>query len=232
MKKKRHKSKSSAKKFLWLFLFCFVWAVIYLQLPNFVFKRSTYLKSQTEQNYLLDLRKKYSGTQRILSVNECRAVIEEACDFIANAKRVEGIYDSDDAKELLFGTACIESGLRPRFQDTGGDAIGLFQVEYATFKDIWDRAIKRKHPELYLSIKVYFGGIKGDISFEDLQNNDVLCAIFARMKYAESSTKIPPKSDTRAQGEYYKLYYNTPLGKSTVNGYIKARQEILEKNGF
>lgn len=162
-----------------------------------------------------------------MTESDARNTIANACFFIERVKGTKAIYDTPAARELLFGTACAESGLRPRFQDKHGTAIGLFQVEYATFLDLWNRAIKNKHPKLYKEIQKNYAGEDRQIRFEDLQLSDELCAVFARMKYAESKSHIPPATDLEAQAKYYKKYYNTELGKASVQSYLKRRAEVL-----
>ena len=186
-----------------------------------------YIKNPQEIAYIETLRKKYSVAPRKLDADTAIATIRAACDFITEAERTPAeTYGSDDAAALLLGTALIESDLSPRFQQSNGDAIGLFQIEYGTFRDLWDRAIKYKHPDLYMAILRKFGGNKIRIDFEDLQNNDVLCAIFARMKYAEFPDKIP--SDIAGRAAYYKKFYNTKYGASKESTYIKKKTDFLE----
>lgn len=212
-----------------IFGLCLAWIFFFVKAPDRFFVFNLTMRYTPEENdYLNLLRAKYSGTQRSLSVEETKLIIKIACDFIENSKKLKGVYNSEDAQELLFGTACIESSLRPRFQDSGGDAIGLFQVEYPTFKDLWNRAIKIKHPDLHRDIKEKFINPPfNDITFEDLQKNDVLCAIFARMKFAENDEAIPPANNSIAQAEYYKKHYNTILGKSKAKDFVKRKNEFL-----
>lgn len=209
-------------------LMSFLWVFLFLTPPDFDVSFSASL-TPAEQRYLLSLKKKHSGISRTLTENETRKVIANACSFIEKTKSTKDIYNTPAARELLFGTACTESGLRPRFQDKYGTAIGLFQVEYATFLDLWNRAIKIKHPTLYKAILKTYAGEDGQIRFEDLQLNDELCAIFARMKYAEAKHHIPPATDLKAQAQYYKKYYNTELGKATQLSYLKRRAEVLQR---
>ena len=137
------------------------------------------------------------------------------------------MYDSDEAVALLLGTALMESDLAPRFQNSRGDAIGLFQVEYGTFRDLWDRSIKYKHPGLRAAIIREFGGVRGDIEFEDLQNSDELCAVFARMKYAEFPDRIP--RDIAGRAAYYKKFYNTKYGAAKESAYIAKKKRALSR---
>lgn len=213
-----------------LILLALLWLVFFTTPPsNSGFNSSPKLSAQ-ERLYLDSLRNKYSGTQRTLSPEQLRSVIESACTFISSRKSFENTYDTPDVRELLFGTACAETKLRPRYQDSSGNAIGLFQIEYTTFRDIWQRAIKENHPDLGKDmIKNYAKSNPNDITFEDLQLSDELSAIFARLKYAHIKEPIPPAQDLENQANYYKKYYNTPLGKATVQGYIKAYKEFSEK---
>ena len=65
--------------------------------------------------------------------------------------------------------------------------------------------------------------------FEDLQKNDVLSALFARVKYFESGEPIPSASDIDAQAEYYKRIYNTAKGKANVEKFKKMKSEFLKE---
>lgn len=206
----------------------FAWVFFYLTPPDFEVSFPSSL-TPAEQRYLLSLKKKHSGVSRTLTEAEARCVIKNACSFIERVNGTKEIYDTPAARELLFGTACTESGLRPRFQDKNGTAIGLFQVEYATFLDLWNRAIKTKYPKLYKEIKKNYAGEDKQIRFEDLQLSDELCAVFARMKYAQAKSHIPPAADLEAQARYYKKYYNTELGKASHKSYLKRRAEVLER---
>ncbi len=226
-------SKKSNRKQIWglsaiVALLSFLWVFFYITPPDFDISFSSKL-TPAEQRYLLALKKKHSGISRTLSEAQARKVIANACAFIERTNGKKEIYDTPAARELLFGTACTESGLRPRFQDKYGTAIGLFQVEYATFLDLWNRAIRTKHPKLYTAILQNYAGEDKQIRFEDLQLNDELCAIFARMKYAEAKEHIPPAADTKAQAKYYKKYYNTALGKATQESFVKRRAEVLAR---
>ena len=64
--------------------------------------------------------------------------------------------------------------------------------------------------------------------FEDLQKNDVLCAIFARMKYAEFPDKIP--SDAKGRAAYYKKFFNTQYGASKESVYISKKEKALSSS--
>ena len=67
----------------------------------------------------------------------------------------------------------------------------------------------------------------GEIKFEDLQRNDIVGAMFARIKYFESGRKIPPSDDTAAQAKLYKEVYNTSAGRGDVSVFEKKKRAKL-----
>lgn len=185
-------------------------------------------RTSEELAYLKILRKKYGGYGRAVDVRAAESAIAQACAFIAAVEKDTPDWDTPDARDLLLATAVMESGLRARFQDSGGDAIGLFQVEYGTYRDLWRRAIRYKHPELYKAMRRHFGDAEnGEIKFEDLQRNDIVGAMFARIKYFESGRKIPPAADVAAQAKLYKEVYNTAAGRGDIETFAKKKQDKL-----
>ena len=98
-----------------------------------------------ETAYIERLRKKYAVAERKLGVEAALKIIRSACGFITRADNApKGLYDSEEAELLLLGTALVESDLAPRFQQSRGDAIGLFQIEYGTFRDHAARQNRRR----------------------------------------------------------------------------------------
>ena len=71
----------------------------------------------------------------------------------------------------------------------------------------------------------------GEIKFEQLQKNDVVSALFARVKYYESASPIPSLDNIDAQADYYKRIYNTAKGKASIEKFKKAREQIEAMSG-
>lgn len=123
---------------------------------------------------------------------------------------------SDNAVNLLMGTAAQESHLgRYRKQLGGGPALGIFQMEPATFDDIVKNYLRYK-PELAARIErvARISRFKA----EDLENNDLLATCMARVHYLRVREAIP--SDLEGWARYWKRYYNTLLGKGTEEEFI------------
>ena len=225
-KNKSSSSRSNSIKYLAaVAAAAFAWAFIFLVPPEFMGIQNYLKLSPVERNYLAGLKSKYSGAQRELSPEQAKSVIKNALKFMDEAKDSPASFNTPEALALLFGTACAETLLKPRYQDFGGDAIGLFQIDYFTFKDLWERFIPNTRPALYSKIREKYSRFpNGEIYFEDLQLSDELCAVFARMKYAMNQEPLPPADNIEAQALYYKKHYNTRLGKATPQSYIDRVQ--------
>ena len=188
-------------------------------------------RSVEELAYLKLLKTLYSGRGRQVDIDSARYAIAQACEFACQAEG-NPEWDSPDVRELLLTTAFVETNLYPRFQDKGGDAIGLFQIEYGTYRDLWRRAIPKHHPKLYQAMRLRFGDSQtGEIKFEQLQKNDVVSALFARVKYYESASPISSLDNIDAQADYYKRIYNTAKGKANIEKFKKAREQIEAMSG-
>lgn len=131
---------------------------------------------------------------------------------------------SDNAVNLLMGTAAQESHLgRYRKQLGGGPALGIFQMEPATFDDIVKNYLRYK-PELAARIErvARISRFKA----EDLENNDLLATCMARVHYLRVREAIP--SDLEGWARYWKQYFNTPLGKGTEEEFIANYKRFVE----
>lgn len=135
---------------------------------------------------------------------------KELKKLIADTLQSIGLY-SGDAVELLMGTCAQESHLgKYRRQMGGGPALGIFQMEPATFRDICENYLRYK-PALAGKVRAVAG--VECFEAEDLVNNDKLAACFARVHYLRVKESIP--GDLQGWARYWKKYYNTPLGKGT-----------------
>jgi hypothetical protein len=149
-------------------------------------------------------------------------------EFVKNAIRPAlnhlGLY-SEAAEQLLLGTAIHESLLKSRRQIGGGPARGLFQMEPATHDDIWDNFLKYK-PDLSKKLTKLLSSEKAD-KIAELETNDIYAAGIARIGYYRVSEAIPKLDDIEAMARYWKKYWNTELGKGTVEQYIEHWNQFM-----
>jgi hypothetical protein len=130
---------------------------------------------------------------------------------------------SPAAIRLMVGTAIAESGLTWLRQHNGGPAVGLFQIEPATARDILDRYLARR-TDLNMRLCASFRLLDdtppidwhrvSDLDLEDALVGDARfsCAV-ARIRYFMSPKRLPAADDDAGLGLYWKEIYNTAAGK-------------------
>lgn len=150
----------------------------------------------------------------------------EGRDFLINVLRptlIQLDMYSLSAEKLLYMTAAHESmGFRHRRQ-IEGPALSFFQIEPATFKDLWFRYLEMR-PELKDRVRPFLT-FRPQIELEDylldqLENNDAFACAIARIKYWTIPAPLPAPDDLEGMAYYAKMYYNTPKGKATQEKYL------------
>lgn len=130
---------------------------------------------------------------------------------------------SEAAENLLMGTAAQESGLGEYIRQLGGGpALGIFQMEPATFKDIVQNCLqyKPKLAKLVMSVS----GVNA-LRSEYLEYNLALSICMCRVHYLRVLEGIP--SNLTGWAKYWKEYYNTRLGKGTEEEFIRNFEKYV-----
>lgn len=116
---------------------------------------------------------------------------------------------SEDAVELLMLTAATESLMGKYIRQVGGGpALGIFQMEPATEKDIWDNYLVYR-VELADKVEQYQVCEAGELEW-----NLAYQIIMARIHYLRVPHPLP--STVEGMATYYKKHFNTELGKGSV----------------
>jgi hypothetical protein len=126
---------------------------------------------------------------------------------------------SQDAENLVMGTAAQESRLTYIKQLGNGPALGFFQMEPATHDDIWRHYLHYNkgwtENMLDLALTRKDGIPRADEMVWNLRYAVAMC----RIHYRRKPGAIPRTVEGMA--DYWKQYYNTPLGKGTAVEFIK-----------
>lgn len=139
---------------------------------------------------------------------------------------------SEAAEELLLGTAVQESRLKYLRQIGGGPARGVYQIEPATHKDIYENYLRYEAKRgLRAKVRSMAGIPKGDIPWwrqpstdqmhRQLAGNMIYATVIARIKYYRDSEPLPEAGDIEAMGEYYKRVFNTAGGDGTAAEWVQ-----------
>ncbi|MBU4317102.1 MAG: hypothetical protein KKF30_07490 [Proteobacteria bacterium] len=127
--------------------------------------------------------------------------------------------NTQSAVNLLLGTAAVESDFGTYLQQIKpGPGLGPFQMEPNTEADIWMNYILFRKP-----LKECLFCLCGATSPQpEKLETDLLYAIaMARIHYLRRKENLPAADNIPAMGGYWKVHYNTVLGKGTVERFIR-----------
>lgn len=123
------------------------------------------------------------------------------------------------AENLVMGTAAQESRLTWLHQITG-PAVGLWQIEPATYRDIWGNWLPHR-AGLRDDLRIMAGAIETpDVNI--MHGNLFFAAAMCRVYYLRIPEKLPDADDVPGMAAYWKRYYNTHLGRGTVAQFISS----------
>lgn len=124
-------------------------------------------------------------------------------------------------ENLIVGTALQESKLTYLKQLGNGPAIGVYQMEPATFKDHFVNYLT-----YHQGLKTKLTGLRTGLYDNDaaeLAGNLYFATAMAAIHYKRrlKDAILPAATDIAALAKIYKKFYNTPLGKATEEQFIK-----------
>lgn len=142
----------------------------------------------------------------MLNINQFRSlIIKPACENLM-------LY-SKDAEELLVFTCATESmGGTFLKQENDGPALGIYQMEPATYNDLWQNYLKN-HQNLMSMLIHNFDCIMMPDE-KRLMYDLWFATAMARLHYARIKVPLPNADDVNAIWDYYKEFYNTYEGKA------------------
>lgn len=132
---------------------------------------------------------------------------------------------SPAAINLVTGIGLVESGYRTRKQ-VNGPALGYWQMEPATERDCWTN---------FLNYRPFLAGLVRKIAEPDkpssllLLSNDAYASAMCRIRLYRSPDPLPSPDCALALCQYWKLHYNSLIGKGQVdNSHISMFQQAIE----
>ena len=131
------------------------------------------------------------------------------------------------AEELVLGTAIVESRLSFIQQLGSGPALGLWQIEPDTHRDVYDNFLEYRQG---LYDQVLSLSAPGQTFEENLTSNMQYVPLYAGSATTERLRPCLMRVTLRGQARYWKRYYNTPLGAGTEGKYIAEVEETLRNS--
>lgn len=120
---------------------------------------------------------------------------------------------SEAAEMLVAGTAVQESGLRFLKQLKAGPALGLYQMEPATYYDVLTNFLAYR-PELKAKVAALMVPERQPLT-QLVYNLDYATAL-CRVHYLRDREPLPEADDIDGLAATWKRHYNTRLGRGTA----------------
>lgn len=132
---------------------------------------------------------------------------------------------SDDAAELLMFTCATESDGGTYIKQIEGPALGIFQMEPATYNDIWQNYINFRD---HLKLKLLHSFDAPRMPDEERMIYDLRFATaMARIHYLRVKETLPKANDIQGLFDYYKAHYNTVAGKANYKDSVAAYKKFI-----
>lgn len=122
-------------------------------------------------------------------------------------------YDTLAATVLSLGTALHESNGGEFLTQIGGPALGVWQIEPATYTDCWQNFLNYR-PKLAAAARKF--QVPGVGAPQLVWNIGYACAM-ARVRYIRAPGELPAADDYAGLAAYYKTAYNSALGAAVVD---------------
>ena len=145
--------------------------------------------------------------------NQFREIIRKVLKQMAADAGIPMLY-SEDCVELLMLTAAQETLLGKYLRQITGPARGVFQMETGAYRDLYQNYLLHKDPQLIKTVESYYA--QGWDFEMNMMCNLMYQIAMARVYLLRIPEALPSKDDIDEMARYYKQYWNTYLGKATV----------------
>lgn len=149
--------------------------------------------------------------------------VRQLREFVIRPSLPPGLY-SMAAEELLVATIAVESNGGTYIKQKVGPALGIYQMEPATFSDVWKYVKGSKFHAIIMAICNF----KDEPEANDMIYNLEFATLVARMKYYRDPLPLPSYDDVDGLWLYYKRCWNTYLGKTDKEEFIKSYKDYCK----
>lgn len=136
-------------------------------------------------------------------------------EFIIKPALHDLMLDSPEAEELLIFTCANESLGGTYLKQVKGPALGIYQMEPATYNDLWHNYIHNKSSLMMMLLSNF--GVNYMPDEQRLIYDLRFATAMTRIFYNRVPEALPPANDVNAIWDYYKKYYNTANGAAQKN---------------
>ncbi len=149
--------------------------------------------------------------------------IKQLRDFIIIPALQNTLFYSEASVNLVLLTAGCESNFGEYVRQINGPAMGIYQIEPPTYNDVM-KYLDRRSGLLSIILKQCF--YHEDPPIDSLMYDLRYSTLLARAYYYRFEESLPDKDDWEGLATYWKKYYNTELGRGSVEGAIHISERI------
>ena len=131
------------------------------------------------------------------------------------------------AQQLVLGTAAVESGLTYIRQLGKGPALGLWQMEPATYNSLWKDLLALPNRAGLRHAILELGPYVNHPAPARLISDLALGAAMCRVRYLWDPHPLPAEDDLDGLAATWKRAYNTRLGAGTPEHFKRAWQRLI-----
>lgn len=128
---------------------------------------------------------------------------------------------------LLLATALAESDLGTYVHQINGPALGIYQMEPATFTWLWSEYLMN---DRYVHIRddiIDACNFNNEPTCFDMITNLGFASMMCRVRYLPAPEPLPAPEDFDGIADYWKKYYNTGEGKGDSARLSKELRELM-----
>lgn len=126
------------------------------------------------------------------------------------------------AVKLLLGTAAQESAFGTYLRQVGGGpALGVFQMEPDTERDIWKNYLAYREDLAETVWQIAGAAYDVGSSVDALEANLSYQIAMARIHYLRIKEPLPPHDDVNGMARYWKRHYNTLKGAGSEQEFVE-----------
>jgi hypothetical protein len=137
--------------------------------------------------------------------------------------QMAGIW-SEAREQIVLGTGAVESAYKYVAQIGGGPALGWWQCERRTHRDMWENWITSRG-ELKDRLRIMCEGIEREGA---LVAHPMYAAAVCGTHYLRVRATLPAAGDAQAMAAYHKRYYNTAAGQTDPVESVKHFEAAIE----
>lgn len=141
-------------------------------------------------------------------------------------------YNTKVARKLLLATCAQESHCGVYFKQVKGPALGIYQMEPITIRDLFNNSIAHNKTLKVKIAEFQSPAAEKNPEFFSIIGNTFYATAVARANYYRFREGLPAADDIDGIWKYYKKYWNSTLGAATKLQFMNNYERFVDGVDF